>query len=715
MHRKPSPKGTERMAPFSERQPYADTLPGKGAIRSVPFGLGLHQLLGFAARMALISALAFVPTAAVRASAQAHPLADTGDAAAAEQQANSASAAESGVDAQELKSYYLANGDFITSVKLQNPWGACWAFAIASAIESSILEEQAKLDGTYAQRVQQAADAAAPKLTGLGGGVDISERAIAWLAHELQDEASAGPQAGEGLYRVNPADFATQLAGGNFSIVEAALATRQGLLSENAVPYQYNGYSVGATPWYSAPEDGADARTRDWSMNDALRTVNDVGWYVSGIVKLPSPAATEYDAAGGTVAYTGYDANATRSIKQALVDVGAVAISLQAETALPGEARSTDHFDYTTWSQYDASSAVYTNHAVSIVGWDDSYSAANFTGTQSGQPPADGAWLCKNNWGSDALYATLGGADDATHWGIPEGGTASGFFWLSYYDHTITTPVAFEVSPTDQAYDNLYQHDYLGIAEYTEPASYLDTVRVANVFTAESTELLKSVTAHTFHENETVTCWVYTLPVGYDPAQADPRYTDEATGDGGEVSAEASLPDELQADAAAQTLIYSEKVAISDADTGPTGNGTLVATVERTFEHAGFHEIELDAPVLIAQGQSFAVVQRVSANVPAEGDASAEASYLSLELAFDDMPDGGMPPETMARAVSNPGETFVSMQSGNWWMPLEDFNTWYDEVQDGGSGVTFGNALIKALTDNTSMSAGEQVYELVKL
>ena len=98
-----------------------------------------------------------------------------------------------------------------------------------------------------------------------------------------------------------------------------------------------------------------------------------------------------------------------------------------------------------------------------------------------------------------------------------------------------------------------------------------------------------------------------------------------------------------------------------------------------------------------------------------EGDASAEASYLSLELAFDDMPDGGMPPETMARAVSNPGETFVSMQSGNWWMPLEDFNTWYDEVQDGSSGVTFGNALIKALTDNTSMSAGEQVYELVKL
>ena len=81
------------MAPFSERHSYADTLPGKGAIRSVPFGfagrpfwLGLRQLLGLAARGTLISALAFVSIAAVRASAQAHPLADTGDAAAAGQQ-----------------------------------------------------------------------------------------------------------------------------------------------------------------------------------------------------------------------------------------------------------------------------------------------------------------------------------------------------------------------------------------------------------------------------------------------------------------------------------------------------------------------------------------------------------------------------------------------------------------------------------------------------
>lgn len=712
-----------------------------------PVGKILRDVCG----LLLASALAFVPIAAMHAQAQAHPLANTGGAeqtagaeagdaaeadasAVGEQEASSsageqASAAaevpqvESGVDAQTLSSYYLANGDFITSVKLQDPWGACWAFAIASAVESSILEAQAKLDGTYRERVRQAADAAAPKLTGLGGAVDVSERAIAWLAHEVQDETSAGDQAGEGLYRVDQNDAATQLAGGNFSIVEAALAARQGLLSEGAAPYQYNGYVAGGAPWYSSGGSGGDARMRDWSLNNTLRTVNDLGWYVSGIIELESPASAEYDFDGGALRYTGYDEEATRAIKQALVDVGAVAISLQAETSLPGEVRSTSHFDYATWSQYDASSAILTNHAVSIVGWDDAYSASNFTGTQSGQPPADGAWLCKNNWGSDGLFAALGGAADATGWGISDGGAASGFFWLSYYDHTITTPVAFEVSATDAAHSTLYQHDYLGISEYSEPSSYVGAVRVANAFTAEKTELLKTITAHTFHADETVRCWIYTLPAGYDPAEAEAIYTQAGSGDGDgatevtEVDGAAPESEEgdgLRGDPAAQTLIHSEQVGIELEDRGPTGNGTLAATFECTFQNAGFHEIELDAPVLVAAGQSFVIVQQVQANVPIEGDAEGEASYLNLELAFDEAPAGSEDVETMAHAVSNPGETFVSLSS-EWWMPLADFNEWFDAAQGGDSGLTFGNALIKAQTDTTSMSTGDQVYELVNL
>lgn len=556
-------------------------------------------------------------------------------------------------------SFYLTNAGLATSVKLQNPWGACWAFAIASAIESSILVAEARENGTLEQK-EEAALSGTPLLSGLNESIDISERAIAWFAHELRSEETGGNQAGEGLYRVDINDYTTQLAGGNFPIVEAALAARQGLLLESAAPYQYNGYAADTTPWYSTIENGIDARRFDWSIDETLRKQDDVGWYVSGIVELPSPAVTQYDASISGYQYLGYDANATRDIKAALMEIGAVAISLDAETSLPGDRRRSENFDYGTWSQYDAASEVFTDHAVTIVGWNDSYSKEQFSGTTSGQPPADGAWLCKNNWGSDALYAQLGGSADAMNWGIVDEAGASGFFWLSYYDHTITSPVVFEVMRTETASDSLYQYDYLGISEFSEPSSYEGEVFVANMFTAENTELLRSVTAQTYHQDELVECWVYAMP---------------AEGD----------------------------------------DGWLVAKKSVTFAQAGFHTIQLDAPALIAAGQRFMVVECVHSNLPSNTSNNG-TSYLNLELAFADAPDDGVVVETMAKAVSNPGETYVSL-GDDAWMSLEDFNGWYQDVreQTGASNVTYGNALIKAMTDDTSMGAGSQVYELAAL
>ena len=63
------------------------------------------------------------------------------------------------------------------------------------------------------------------------------------------------------------------------------------------------------------------------------------------------------------------------------------------------------------------------NHAVTIVGWDDTLPASIFE-TEGKQPPADGGWIVRNSWGTD--------------WGM------DGYFYLSYYDETICAVQTYE-------------------------------------------------------------------------------------------------------------------------------------------------------------------------------------------------------------------------------------------------------------------------------
>lgn len=79
-----------------------------------------------------------------------------------------------------------------------------------------------------------------------------------------------------------------------------------------------------------------------------------------------------------------------------------------------------------------------TNHAITIVGWDDNYSADNFLSA----PGRDGAWLVKNSWG--------------TSFG------EEGFLWISYEDMAMSsasnTAYAFEFGRADN-YENTYFYD----------------------------------------------------------------------------------------------------------------------------------------------------------------------------------------------------------------------------------------------------------------
>ena len=185
-------------------------------------------------------------------------------------------------------------------------------------------------------------------------------------------------------------------------------------------------------------------------------------------------------------------------IKKAIIDFGAVQTAYYSDDS---------YFNSATNSHYTPNS--YTSdHAVAIVGWNDSYSKDNFR--SSSRPYSNGAWLVKNSWGSD--------------WG------SNGYFWISYEDKSITSATAFDVIPaSEEKYDNNYQHDG-GIS-----LSYLsqENLSFANIFTAKGNEELRSVGVTVYEaQNASYELKIYLNPTTLSPQKFNegaPVYTQSGT------------------------------------------------------------------------------------------------------------------------------------------------------------------------------------------
>jgi len=149
------------------------------------------------------------------------------------------------------------------------------------------------------------------------------------------------------------------------------------------------------------------------------------------------------------------------ALKNALMTYGAVQVSMYMDE---------NYYNVATGAYYYPTSGTNTDHAVTLIGWDDNYSATNFLQA----PAGNGAFLIKNSWG--------------TSWGL------SGYFWISYYDAVTAMAVpSYVFSGNDSTTKNTrqYEHDPLG---WVSSLGYGSTTAwFASVFTAVATERLQAV------------------------------------------------------------------------------------------------------------------------------------------------------------------------------------------------------------------------------
>jgi len=149
-------------------------------------------------------------------------------------------------------------------------------------------------------------------------------------------------------------------------------------------------------------------------------------------------------------------------VKAMIKEYGGVGTSYYADAYNDGY-NSTNNCYY--YGQYDT-----TNHAVTIVGWNDNFSKENFN--EAYRPESDGAWLIRNSWGGSytgdySLY---------------------GYFWMSYEETSIADAAyAFDVTVKgqDDFYDNNYQYDG---GMFTASTGMYGGITAANVFKASANE-----------------------------------------------------------------------------------------------------------------------------------------------------------------------------------------------------------------------------------
>jgi predicted outer membrane repeat protein len=160
------------------------------------------------------------------------------------------------------------------------------------------------------------------------------------------------------------------------------------------------------------------------------------------------------------------------SMKDALIKYGALTVFVN------GANPNNQYYNQDTKASYCNNQSL-GNHFVTVVGWDDNFSRDNF----KINPGHDGAWICKNSWGTD--------------WGD------NGYFYLSYYDAPLrfNYAVGYIINNTE-VYDRLYQYDVAAFeGDYYKSEKGNDVI-YKNTYTSIEGEMIAGVGTYFFTANQ---------------------------------------------------------------------------------------------------------------------------------------------------------------------------------------------------------------------
>ena len=333
--------------------------------------------------------------------------------------------------------------NYVTAVKNQNPYGSCWAHAAMASVESYMIK--------YGVEVGTTGAAATTSL-------NLSETQHCFFNYTNAYDA-------EGLLTGDKSSCSDGCLdqGGNGEMSAYTLQRWAGSASE----------SVSALAYGKASTVASSGLASQYAYGSNVSHVQNSEW-------IPG---TDIEA-----------------IKQAIMKYGAGNISYY-ET---GNAYTYICTKDTT--SQDSSSHKWANHAITLVGWDDTIKTS--AGFKPNTPSSAGAWICKNSWGT--------------------GYFSSGYCYISYEDTSVLEGSIFfyDAEPIDN-YAHNYQYDgTCNVVCYGKgwPSSsdyyvgFANGTKVANVFTATGSQLLEAVALCNWDEAMTYTVEIYKNPTAGNPS-----------------------------------------------------------------------------------------------------------------------------------------------------------------------------------------------------